>query len=262
MNVSAPPGLCADSCYDLLAPHYDRYTEHPSYSSWVRRLEALARRHGLTGRRALDVGCGTGKSILPLRELGYEVVGCDPSPEMLERATAKLAPGVALYPGGLPDLPVPGPFDYVSCLNDVLNYVGPEDLMPAFAALAAVLRRGGILVADSSTLAMYRTFFARDHVRTREEDVFVWRAATPPDADAGSVARGELDIFTRSGDGRYERLHSEDVQQHHPEAVLQAAIEAAGLEVVGAYGQCDDGHPEEPLDPTRHTKCIWVVRRP
>ena len=200
--------------------------------------------------------------MLPLRELGYDVVGCDPSPAMLRAATEKLGPEASLVAGGLPDIPQDGSFDYVSCLNDVLNYVVSEHLEPAFAAVAAVLRRGGVLVADTSTLAMYRSFFAHDQVRAGGEQVFVWSAATSPDADAGSIARAELDVFTRAGDGRYERLHSEDVQQHHPEDAVQAAIEAAGLELVGLYGQCDDGHPEQPLDVTRHTKCIWVVRKP
>ncbi|CAA9466916.1 MAG: hypothetical protein AVDCRST_MAG38-953 [uncultured Solirubrobacteraceae bacterium] len=155
---------------------------------------------------------------------------------MLGAAAAKLGPGVALLAGGLPELPAQGPFDYVTCLNDVLNYVDAEELRPALASLSGVLRRGGILVADTSTLGMYRSFFAHDHVRARGEQLFVWSAGTSPDVGAGAIARAELDVFTLAGDGRYERLHSEDVQRHHPEELMQAAIEAAGLAVAGCYG--------------------------
>jgi ubiquinone/menaquinone biosynthesis C-methylase UbiE len=83
-----PIGMGAE--YDALAPHYDAFTAHPEYASWVRRLESLARRHGLNGRRALDLGCGTGASLLPLVELGYEVVGCDASAGMVEQAAGRV----------------------------------------------------------------------------------------------------------------------------------------------------------------------------
>ncbi len=153
MTVSAPPVVRASGCYETLAPFYDAYTAHPGYPDSVRRLESLARRHGLRGNRALDVGCGTGKSMLPLLELGYDVDGCDPSPAMLAIAAEKIGSRASVRIGGLPHVPAGGPFDYVSCLNDVLNHVAPEDLEAAFATMAAVLRRGGVLVADSSTVA-------------------------------------------------------------------------------------------------------------
>ena len=42
--------------------------------------------------RALDVACGTGRVAAVLAELGHEVIGCDPTTAMLERARAKGIP--------------------------------------------------------------------------------------------------------------------------------------------------------------------------
>jgi len=118
--------------YDALAPHYDAFTDDARYDGWIRRLEALARRHGLTGRRALDLGCGTGSSLLPLTRLGYDAVGCDVSAAMLQRAACKLPAGVELVVSDLCALPELGCFDLVWSVNDTVNYlVAPAELRRA-----------------------------------------------------------------------------------------------------------------------------------
>lgn len=252
----------ADAAYDRLGPFYDRYTEHPAYAGWVERLEALARRHGLAGGRALDVGCGTGKSLVPLLGLGYEAVGCEPAPAMLEAARARTERRVPLHRCGLPDVPVLGVFDYVTALNDVLNYLDPWQLAPAFAALADNLRPGGVLLFDTTTLATFRSFFATDHVRRRDDHVFAWSGATPPDLEPGGRAHAWLDVFVPCGDGRHRRLAAEQVQGHHPEEEVAAALLDAGLDLRALLGQPEEGAPEEPLDPGRHLKAIWIARKP
>ena len=65
--------------YDVVAPAYDLLTEGYAYGPWLRAIDRLAREHGLPGRRALDVACGTGKSLEALLDLGYDAVGCDGS---------------------------------------------------------------------------------------------------------------------------------------------------------------------------------------
>jgi ubiquinone/menaquinone biosynthesis C-methylase UbiE len=56
----------------------------------------IARSHGLSGRRLLDVGCGKGKSFLPMLARGWKVTACDISPSMLEIARAKAGDAVDL----------------------------------------------------------------------------------------------------------------------------------------------------------------------
>lgn len=73
--------------YAQFAEHYDQvvlegkdYTAYEEIPSWIVRV--------LGPRKALiaDLGCGTGLSSLNFFQQGYEVVGLDVTPEMLEKA--------------------------------------------------------------------------------------------------------------------------------------------------------------------------------
>ncbi len=85
----------AGPAYAALAPHYDRFTAGYPYENWLAQIESRALACGLVGRRALDIGCGTGKSFAPLLARGYSVSACDLSAE--SRMTT--AAGCACRPG-------------------------------------------------------------------------------------------------------------------------------------------------------------------
>jgi predicted TPR repeat methyltransferase len=50
-----------------------------------RDLPVILREH-VSGRRAVDFGCGTGRSTRLLRSFGFEVVGVDVSASMIHQA--------------------------------------------------------------------------------------------------------------------------------------------------------------------------------
>src|SRR5690242_4496580 len=106
--------------YDCLAPFYDRFTEEYEYEPWIDGIEREAISLGLSGRRALDLACGTGKSTEPLLRRGYSVVGCDISEEMIRQARRKLPEHAESFVvADMRDLPpLMGPFDLILCLDD------------------------------------------------------------------------------------------------------------------------------------------------
>ena len=132
--------------HELLAPHYDDFTAAYAHDAWVNAIERRATELGLTGRRALDLACGTGKSTLPLLARGYSVLACDISEGMVREARRKLPEySDAFLVADMRDLPAVGEFDLVLCLDDAVNYlVSDEELEATFAGVAprARPRRG------------------------------------------------------------------------------------------------------------------------
>ena len=144
-----------------MAPVYDDFTGHYEYEAWIADLVKVLERHGLTGKRLLDVGCGTGKSFLPMLAQGWEVTACDISPAMLELAREKAGEAVRLAVADMLELPEFGEFDLVWALDDAINYLlSPEELERALAGCGPTSRPTGLLLFDVNELQAYRTFFA------------------------------------------------------------------------------------------------------
>lgn len=102
------------------------------------------------GARVLDVGCGKGRDVVALLDMGFEACGVEPNEAMRSRALARdpRLPG-RIADAALPALgqPFGGGFDAVAC-SAVLMHLPAAALPASLAALAAVLRpRGRVLMA-------------------------------------------------------------------------------------------------------------------
>ena len=151
------------AAYESFAPFYDRFTEDCQYDKWLGSLESWARSEGLSGRRVLDVACGTGKSFEPMLARGYDVTACDLSPAMVEEARRRSGASAEVVVADMRRLPWASAFDLVTCIDDAINYLlSLEDLERALGSMAVALRPGGFLVFDANTLATYRTTWAED----------------------------------------------------------------------------------------------------
>ena len=251
----------AAEAYDAMAPFYDRFTAHHDYELWVGGLVRLAYRHGLTGMRALDAGCGTGKSVMPLLARGFEVTACDQSPAMLEVAAAKAAAGVTLRCADLRRLGRLGEFDLITCLDDVANYLTePDELTSALRGLARNLRPGGVLVFDANTLATYRSFFRETFAVEGPGLVMLWRGHADDGFAPGGLARASLDVFSER-EGGWTRSTSDHEQRHHSVDTVQACIADAGLRCLAVYGQDPAVNFDTSLDEVAHSKAIYLVTR-
>jgi SAM-dependent methyltransferase len=243
-----------------MASVYDDFTAHHDYELWLGNLLPELRRHGLSGRRLLDVGCGTGKSFLPMLERGWEVTACDISPSMLELAAAKAGPVARLSVADMRELPVFGEFDLVWCLDDAVNYLlDGRELERALSGMRANLAPGGLLMFDVNCLQAYRTFFAEEQIVERGGRRLVWRGQGSPDAEPGTLAEARLEVVPLGGAGEAEtHVHR---QRHFPEGEVLAALKLAGLERLDVYGHGFDAVPKQPVEELVHSKAVYMARR-
>jgi SAM-dependent methyltransferase len=83
-----PPDLAGppSSSYDQLATYYDLI-----YADVKDDIPFYVGLAGETGGPVLELGCGSGRTLFPLAQAGFEVVGLDNSEAMLERAEERAA---------------------------------------------------------------------------------------------------------------------------------------------------------------------------
>jgi SAM-dependent methyltransferase len=123
---------------------YERYVGRwsrlvaPEFVSWL----AIG-----SGRRWLDVGCGTGalSAAIVAQAAPASVVGVEPSEGFLERARANLGQSVVLSSGGVEALPLESASIDVAVSALVLNFV--PDLPTALCELRRVTVPGGTIGA-------------------------------------------------------------------------------------------------------------------
>jgi SAM-dependent methyltransferase len=121
----------------------------------------------IEGTRVLDAGCGTGRVAIELRGRGFDVVGVDADPTMLETARRN-APELRWIHADLADLVthLGQEFDIAVLAGNVMIFVEPGSEARVLEQVSERLAPGGLLVAgfridrDRLTLDDYDRFAA------------------------------------------------------------------------------------------------------
>jgi ubiquinone/menaquinone biosynthesis C-methylase UbiE len=252
----------AERAYDALAPGYDDLTRGHDHERWAALLESRAREAGLSGARLLDVACGTGNTMLPMLERGYDVTGVDVSDAMLSEARSKTAGRVRLMQADMRNLPALGAFDLVWCLGDALNYVDTaEQLASTLAGFERNLAPDGIVVFDVNTLNTFRVLYSSLYAVPSEDRIVLLEGRGSRELAPGGAADSWIDRLEPGESGWWSRTRSEHHHRHHPEALVRDALAGAGLEPHEVYGSYTSGVLETPLDELRHAKAVYIARR-
>jgi len=121
----------------------------------------FAQRHFPSPGRLIDLGCGTGRLMLPFAARGYACLGVDLSAPMLAMVNEKAARAglaVAVLKANLVELDeVPaGTFDYAACLFSTLGMIRGLDNRRRFLGhVRRILKSGGVFVLHAHN-AHYR----------------------------------------------------------------------------------------------------------
>ena len=77
--------------YESFARVYDLFMDNIPYAQWCEYLKKLLKKYGVSDGIVLELGCGTGNVTRKLAEAGYDMIGVDNAPDMLEIAMEKKA---------------------------------------------------------------------------------------------------------------------------------------------------------------------------
>lgn len=132
------------------ARFYD--ADYRDYQSDIDAIVALAEE---SAGPVLELGCGTGRVLLPLADEGYTVTGVDISPALLavardKLARAELSSHVTLVQADLRRFELPyKEFAFAFCTsNTLMHLVTQADQSAALRRAHAHLRPGGLLLLD------------------------------------------------------------------------------------------------------------------
>ena len=223
--------------YNRFALAYDDMMSHVDYGRWVNYVGDLFRLYGVEPRRVLDLACGTGSVAIPLAQSGYEVVGIDRAPGMLEVAKAKSERAhvdIDWREGDMRDLGMATAFDAVICLYDSVNYMlSAAELEMAFDSVGKALSPGGLFIFDViSERNILRHFHGKTFAENHPEYTFVWKNVY---TKYDKVCRTEITFFYRDDDGGVSRSVESHVQKIFELRDIRSALKRAGLKYLSAF---------------------------
>lgn len=125
------------------------YRDRPDVDFYVEE----ARAHG---GKILELGCGTGRVLIPVARLGLEITGVDSSPRMLSQCQLRLdgeppevRDKVSLVQADMRDLDIPGRFSLAMIpFRPFQHLIAVSDQIAALQAIHRHLEPGGRLILD------------------------------------------------------------------------------------------------------------------
>ena len=136
-----PDGL-SNVCFVGAPLWLNRYYAHSQtmvYQKLYSRLPAAG-----TGKRALEVGCGTGRWCRFLVERGWDTIGIDLQPELIQINRARY-PNVKFYCTPVQDYRAEEPFDLISAVT-VVQHIPFDEQEVVFRKLRNMIRTGGHMI--------------------------------------------------------------------------------------------------------------------
>ena len=235
----APPGAeTARSAFVAVAPLYDRLMRTVPYTDWLVYLHELLEERRAQPRRVLDLACGTGNVSELLAGEGYDVVGVDLAPAMIEEARRKAAAkglSIEYQVQDAAELDLPGRrFDLCVSLFDSLNYITvPARLAQAMSRVAAHLTRNGLFICDlNSEFALVNNFFDQANPGSTDRLRYDWKSEYFPDT---RLCRVMMQFWYREDDGTDRYFEEVHWQYAYRENEIVDMLREAGFDQIATY---------------------------
>lgn len=239
------------AAYSNLAVWFEYLNDDCGYENWsqylIEKLSAFSLQDGL------DVGCGGGWFTRAFQRAGYRVTGLDISPEMLDFAQSKaLQTGLRgeYLLGDITKFRSPKKYDFVTAINDCINYIPKNKIGNAFQNVKNLLKKDGIFLFDVSSEKKFREKIANT-VSVDDRDEVTYMSFNRAEEDGASM---EVTLFVKDKDGRYTRLEETHRQYAYSEKEILSALEENGFSVLSV-----EGHLGE--DKTQSDRLCFIAQK-
>ena len=237
--------------YAYLAKWFEYLNDDCGYEQWSQYLIDKLSRYPLAS--GLDVGCGGGWFTRAFQKQGYAMTGMDISAEMLDFAQeTALSRGVRseYILGDITKTKLPARFDFVTAINDCINYIPKTKLDAAFKNVRGGLRKGGIFLFDISSARKFKEKIANT-VSADDRDEITYLSFNREEEDGVTM---DVTLFVRREDGAFERMDETHRQYSYTEEEIVAALVRNGFEVLEI-----EGHLGE--DKERSDRIVFLARK-
>ena len=225
------------SAYENLAKWFEYLNDDCGYTQWSQYfVDKLSKYPFTTG---LDVGCGGGYFTRAFARAGYKMTGMDISAPMLDKAQeTAMREGVRgeYLLGDIARTKLPRRFDFVTAINDCINYIPKDKLRSALKNIAGALKKDGLFLFDISSKRKFEEKIANT-VSADDRDEVTYLSFNRLEGDRAIM---DVTLFIRREDGAFNRTDETHIQYVYTEEEILSALRDCGfepLEVTGHLGE-------------------------
>lgn len=222
--------------YHILAGVYDKLQDI-NYEAFVDYYEEIFKKFNCKPELVLDLGCGTGNITLPMAKRGYDMIGLDASPEMLEVAMEKSKEenmDILYLLQDMTAFELYGTVGAMVCALDGVNYLTEdgqfEDMLKL---LHYYLDPGGLLIFDLNTEYKFKKILDGQTFVYDESDAYcVW--SNDYDEEE-KICYFDLNFFLKNNDGSYTRQDEYQEERAYSIEEIKETIERCNLKCLGIF---------------------------
>ncbi|MDF1508285.1 class I SAM-dependent methyltransferase [Robertmurraya sp. DFI.2.37] len=224
--------------YERFAYLYDELMKDVPYEQWVRIVNDSCQKYNVSGKKLLDLACGTGELSLRLQKNGYTVSGVDLSADMLTVAQAKAVDeGLAIdfFQQNMVELDLLTKYDVIGIFCDSLNYLQTEEeVKQTFHQIKQFLKKDGLLIFDVHSLYKINEIFLNETFTYDDGRIcYIWNCFA---GEYPHSVEHELTFFVEDSSGKYERIDENHTQRSFALETYEQWLTEAGFTVLETIG--------------------------
>ncbi len=200
--------------YTALAKFYEDIIYDDNYKRWLNYLLSVVKNNAKSGT-CLDIACGTGIFTRLLKREGFKVTGVDYSVDMLNVAKQKSIEerlNINYLFGDMRSFKSLEKVDFITAVNDGLNYIKSSELIKVFKNFYNALKKGGTLIFDISSKHKLKNILGNNAFGDDSENLpYLWLNSYNDSENSVEIS---LSIFERI-EGVYTRYSETQVQYAH-----------------------------------------------